>query len=477
MARVICVMFWVHAFGRVSLGPDSDVEATEYWFRIGVTGASALTLLCFLSIRPIRSRNYELFMYLHLVLGVIALAGAYIHSANFGYEVYIWPALFLWGLDRFLRLLRVSIVNSQLFKTRRVASDATVTVLSPHFLRILVDPPLYFLWRPGQSAYLTICGAYSTSITEAHPFTIANAPQYDKDGSARDEEVSEKDSSNEENAAGSGKEKESGGDNALDASRRLMFILRVRDGFTKRLVDSVLANHDSSGGVSKSFKAFVDGPYSSPPVVRGFEAVVFICGGSGISFALPLFLDLVRAARFSANPCCQRIVLVWAIRDPDQINWIAETVTHALSNISAIENSPVIDIRLHVTTAPEDTQSFDGKDRSSVTTDAEAAGACTVVGTDPNPGIARKEQMDPTAKERLLAVQGVSLIYGRPDIKGVLQTEIAEARGAVSVNVCGTSELAQSVRRALSGGIGARFMDVLRGGPSVLLHVEGFGNT
>ncbi|KAJ6471914.1 iron reductase [Mycena sanguinolenta] len=426
IARVICVMFWVHAFGRVSFASYHSDDTTEYWFRIGVTGASALTLLCVLSMRPIRSGNYRLFLYFHLVLGVITLAGAYIHSASFG-------------------------------KHRRIASDAVVTVLSPHFLRIHVDSPLYFRWRPGQTAYLTICGVYPTSITEPHPFTIANVPQDNQDGSLpSDEGISEK---------------ESDGD-VSDASRRLMFILRVHEGFTKRLLKSVLATPDSSSGVSKSFKAFVDGPYSSPPVVRGFETVVLICGGSGVSFVLPLFLDLVQAARFSANPRCQRIVFVWAIRDPDQINWIADTVAHALSSISSNEHAPTIDIMLHVTTAPEDTQSFDG---SSVATDAEAV-VGTVVGTDPNPGVARAEKMDPKAKERLLALRGVNLIYGRPDIKRILDAEIAQTRGAVSVNVCGTTELVQSVRRALSGGIGVRFMDVLRGGPSVSLHVEGFGN-
>ncbi|KAF8160384.1 ferric reductase NAD binding domain-containing protein [Mycena galopus ATCC 62051] len=464
VARVICVMLWVHAFGRVSseafsLPPSSssDIEPTAYWFRIGVTGASALTILCFLSIRPLRSRNYELFLYIHLTLGVITLAGAYIHAGEFG-QVYIWPALFLWGLDRFLRLVRISLVNSQLFKASNphVASDATVTVLSPHFLRILVDSPAYFLWRPGQSAYLTISGVDPTSLTEAHPFTIANGPQHDLDASAsKDEGASEKGSSNEETTDAS-RERGSGRDKPATPSRQLMFILRVREGFTRRLADSVLANPNSNG-VSKSCKAFIDGPYSSPPIVRGFETVVFICGGSGISFALPLFLDLLYAVRVRANPCCQRVVLVWAIRDPDQINWIAQVVTRALSSIASTENAPVIDVRLHVTTAAEDAQSLEG--RSSVSTDAEAT-----AGT-----------IDPTAKERLFALQGVSLIYGRPEIKGILDRVIAEARGAVSINVCGTTELAQSVRYALRGGI-TRFMDVLRGGPSVLLHVEGFGN-
>jgi hypothetical protein len=117
----------------------------------------------------------------------------------------------------------------------------------------------------------------------------------------------------------------------------------------------------------------------------------------------------------------------------DQLNWIADDVTHALSTISSKSDmAPAIDIRLYVTTAAADTQSFEGEDRPPGASDPEAPGP-TVVGTDPNPSIARAENIDPTAKDRLLAVPGVQLIYGRPDIKGIVGTEIAEARGAVGI--------------------------------------------
>ncbi|KAJ7210161.1 iron reductase [Mycena pura] len=497
-ARVICVMFWVHGIGRVSLPHDDDT--TTYWFRIGVVGASALTLLCLLSIRPLRARNYEAFMYLHTVFGVIALAGAYVHASEFGYGVYIWPAMFLWGLDRALRLLRIVVVNSQ---APKFTSDATVSVLSPHFLRIFVDAPPYFIWRPGQCAYLTIVGAYATSVTEAHPFTIANALPMRGVGAvgvgAASEEtpVGEKEDKSEtpEPSADGAVSNES----RTPSSRRhrLMFILRVRDGFTKRLLDAVLTTRSTSSGddvsatASRSFKAFIDGPYSSPPVVRGFETVVFISGGSGVSFSLPLFLDLVQAARATPNlnPRCTRAVFVWAIRDPDQITWIADTVarellglrqTHptppastATSNATAAAAAgatPVfeVDIRLHVTAAPEDTQALGSSGTAGTDPELAAAGG----------GLEKKER---DSKEHLLGVDvpgvSVQLIHGRPNIKEIVRGEI-DARsgrgGAVSVNVCGTTELAQSVRRALSDGPG-RVVDVLRGGPSVVLHVEGFG--
>ncbi|KAJ7486431.1 iron reductase [Mycena galericulata] len=472
-ARVICVMLWVHGFGRIYLGLADD--SSQSWFRYGVMGASALTLLCFLSIRPLRSRNYEVFMYVHLAFGVTTLAGAYVHAAHFGYQVYIWPALFLWGLDRTLRFARIVFVNSQLFKEdqRKVASDAKVTILSPHFLRVLVDAPPYLRWRAGQSAYITILSAYKTSLTEAHPFTIANAPF-----EVRREALEEGDSISEDAVTTkSDREKVPSGETDKVASpgsddhQRLMFILRVREGFTRRLLDSVAGNPDPTG-VSKSFKALIDGPYSSPPILKGFETVVLICGGSGVSFMLPLFLDLVQAARVNANPKCTRIVFVWAIRDPDQVNWIAGAMTDTLLGLHSGENLKVldIDIRLHITAAPEDTQSMEGE---GSTVDPELAGGTAA--SDSDPEIAGAEKMVSTRRRDLLAIPGVHFLRGRPDIKTILQTEIEAACGAVSVNVCGTTELAQSVRYALGGG-SSRFVDVLRGGPSVSLHVEGFGS-
>ncbi|KAJ7675188.1 ferric reductase NAD binding domain-containing protein [Mycena rosella] len=470
-ARVICVMLWVHAFGRIKL--DLADAPSEYWFKVGVMGASALTLLCFLSVRPVRSRNYEVFLYFHLVLGVITLAGAYIHATEFGYGAYIWPAFFLWGLDRTLRLTRIFLVNSQLFHKikPKITSTATVSIISPHFLRVLVEAPPYFRWQAGQSAYITICGAYPTSFMEPHPFTIANAPL--GEWTRGDKVASSSGEPSPEEMVTSTKEKESseGGYESEDR-RQLMFILRVREGYTKRLLDSVVG---TAGDGSKAFKAFVDGPYSSPPVVRGFETVLFICGGSGVSFALPLFLDLLQAARANANPRCNRVVFVWAIRESDQIKWIANVVTHALLDLRSGDNMHGIEVEicLHVTAASEYTQSIEDEERASGPPDPEFSVAAPETSSDPE--IAPVEKAGSTTKQHLLSLPGVTLVQCRPDIPKILGSEIDGTRGAVSINVCGTTELAQSVRNALRNGI-SRFGDILRGGPSVSLHVEGFGS-
>ncbi|KAJ7864414.1 ferric reductase NAD binding domain-containing protein [Mycena leptocephala] len=395
MARVICVLFWVHGYGPRNFG---DLT-TEYWFRIGVAVTKSSCI--FISL-----------------LGVITLAGAYVHSAEFGcVRVYIWPSFFLWGLDRFLAPF------SNRTGKPHVTSDATVTVLAPLPPHPRRRAPV-FLLAPGPERLSHDLRRVPNLARRGAPVHRCNAPHWLEDDPLPGDEPasSVKEGSNEEKG-GLSRTKETGIDKSKDRPQ-LKFI-------------------------------------SASPPMRGFETVVLICGGSGVSFALPLFLDLMQSVGrpSKTNPRCKRVVFVWAVRDPDQLNWIADDWS---------DMAPAINIRLYVTTAAADTQSFEGEDRPLDASDPRHL--------NPNPSIARAENIDPTAKDRLLAVPGVQLIYGRPDIKGIVGTEIAEARGAVGITVCGTAELAQSVRNALRDGI-ARFLDVLRGGPSVLLHVEGFGNT
>lgn len=160
----------------------------------------------------------------------------------------MWPAILLWGLDRTLRTLRVALNT---FRTKRL-EPTTITktqlvLISPSFLQLTIPRPRFFYWNPGQCVYLTFPGI-SANPLEAHPFTIAEITS---------------DSNNSD----------------------LKFFMRVRNGVTRRLFNSVENGDDT--------KVFLDGPYGSPPRLIGCDSVLLIAGGSGVSFTLPLFLDLI----------------------------------------------------------------------------------------------------------------------------------------------------------------------------------------
>ncbi|CAK5266548.1 unnamed protein product [Mycena citricolor] len=452
VARALCVMIWIHGAGRVYIAIGNGENAQnvqEGWFRWGIAAAVPFTLLCVFSVRTVRKRSYEAFLIAHFFVAIVLLVGAYYHAKAKNKAVEIWPSFVIWGFDRTLRFIRTFVANSGYIHflgksdARANALEADVHVVSPKLLRVSVLLPNRVHWSPGQIAYLSV-PSVSRTPWEAHPFSIASldtSASASSTNSSRDEkqgELSASSSSSSIVVPSPGYTKEA------------VFFIRVHRGFTNRLLDAAAA----AKGPAR-FNAFVDGPYCTPPTALGYSSVLLIAGGSGVSFTLPLLLDLARAARLNANPCCGRVVFVWSVRESDQIDAVAPLLSAALADLDT--KTLGLEIRIHVTRNMEDT---DG------TEDVAA-------GDDDEKDVPASPTSSVTAARRLRRFECVTVSQGRPDIDELLRTEVAAASGAMAVNVCGTRGLAKHVRRALKKGTSAA--DVLRGGPSVHLHVESFG--
>lgn len=95
-------------------------------------------------------------------------------------------------------------------------------------------------WKAGQNAYITI-PKISIMPFEAHPFTIATIPTTEK-----------------------------------NVPNELVFLIKVRNGFTKRLYQAISEARDR--GEEFRFNAFIDGPYGSPPDLDSFSNIVVLTG-------------------------------------------------------------------------------------------------------------------------------------------------------------------------------------------------------
>jgi len=169
---------------------------------------------------------------------------------------YVWPAALLWAVDRLIRAIRIVVVNFGYFKPKRVATlDAHFDVLSSDFLRITLQRPSYVRWAPGQSAYLTIPGL---STIGAHPFTISS--------------IDILHISNEKSTAAPEKHLSTKSFDSSNKFKELTFLVRVHRGFTRRIRN---AARDK-----EPLNIYFDGPYDSPPIMRGFETVILISGTS-----------------------------------------------------------------------------------------------------------------------------------------------------------------------------------------------------
>ncbi|TFK45843.1 hypothetical protein OE88DRAFT_1085175 [Heliocybe sulcata] len=434
-ARVLFVLLWIHA-GTKFAGGVTVAEA-EPWLQFGFLAGFGFVALIVISLRPVRTAAYEFFFYTHFALVFLILLGGYFHLAEFKLQKYIWPSFLVWGLDRFIRLMRVVFFKLAPYVVARptvtsagLEATAYAELLTPGLVRLRVPRPPGFTWSPGQVAYV-IVPSISRLPIEAHPFTIA---------SVCDNEMEKRSSLSEK-----------GREHWSD----VVFLINGQKGFTKRLADH------AAKGRQEPLTVLIDGPYGNSPDLSGSDVLVVVAGGAGISYALPMLLAAAKAGT------CRRVLLIWSIRDSSHIRWATPVLMKA---IAMAPHTMSISVAIHITSPvkldlPRLLDTFDSDARSlhsqfsrseeSVFTEKKLEGGPSVSG--------------------LFDLHAVQISYGRPNFDSILYDEMLNADGHMTVGVCGSQAVARAVRSALRVNPFAGGNSVIKGGPSVTLHVESFG--
>ncbi|KAL5487797.1 FRP1_3 [Sanghuangporus weigelae] len=415
-ARACLVLLWIHALVRGLSGLPEKFDLSHGWMKWGVAGLAAFSLATVLSVRPIRIKLFEFFLVSHIVLIFIFILGGLIHAGSREFGDYFWPAFLVWGLDRVLRLGRLIWNNRIWTRSSSDAHRASVELLTSDTVKLTLRRRMN--WTAGQHAYV-ILPSVSKLPTEAHPFTIASIPH-----------------SISVNGSDESPEKE------------VVFLIRAQSGFTERLRE-----HASIKGIPSSVPAYIDGPYGNPPDLRSFSTCVLIAGGSGISYTLPLLLDIVHNVR-EGTSSCQRVLFVWIVHHEDHMNWISKPLTDALL---AAPSDLIVEPRIFITRPKT-------KSSDTLVTD------CSVNSTSPYAPLSSETVM--TMKE--LARNAIKTANGRPDVEALIQDAVSLSSGPVSVDVAGPSSLASAVRAATSFE-NTNPINILKGRPTVTLHMETFG--
>ncbi|KAE9397964.1 hypothetical protein BT96DRAFT_921065 [Gymnopus androsaceus JB14] len=417
-ARVVFVLSWVHAGSRVSFSRIRGLskDLSQPWLIWGLLATSCLSLLCIISIKPVRSRAYEFFFYSHLALVL--------------FQTYVWPSFVVWGVERAIRFVRVILLNHSFSGNGTL--DATTELLTPKLVRLTLKRPQHFKWSPGQAVYL-ITPSVSTLPFEAHPFTIAS---YDSQMLTSPEELS----SSAVSTCSSKNNVDVPSSSLQSHWKEVVFLINVREGFTKRL--SHIAARKGT------FKVYIDGPYGHSHDSSSYDTSVFIAGGTGVSYTLPLLLATIEGAR-KGQSICQRVTFIWCIRDSEHIKWISDVLAQALTQAPDFLK---IDIRIFVTESSQSSDSLDLRNPGMPLPNRPAQTPISEKGV----GIPSSSVL------RLIHLSSVKVSQGRPILAKLLAEEAEKTRGG-SMWVTG-------LRFPVSGP-----SVVLRGGASVTLHVESFG--
>lgn len=319
-------------------------------------------------------------------------------------------------------------------------------------------------WSPGQHVFLSLP---KLGLGQSHPATILSIP------------------SSHEN--------------------KLVFILRAHKGFTQRLLQSAKSSstdlspvgRDKEGAIrqdtleikEEEYVSLISGPYGgSHSDFAAFDTVFLIAGSTGVTFTLPILLDIAARSANHKLPV-RKVLFAWVIRTIQCIEWISNELQQATKLLA--DNGVEIEVRLFVT-CEVDSGEKSTKKAGCKCRNVEGPCCCSDLGTEVpkatsntfNTASSDDPDIESSQSVRLRQSQAgtstsLPLAYttvasGRPQLKVLLWDLLDHAQGETGVAVCGPSGLVRNVRNTVATVSEQRGSSKGTGAEGVYLHAESF---
>jgi NAD(P)H-flavin reductase len=386
MGRVVVLEVFVHtaawayvkyaATGWSGIGSMIIQDPFITW---GTVGTIVMLVILLSSPSPVRHAFYETFLDVHIILACVLMLAVVIHCelGKLPQRPYIWAAISLWLGERIARMVRIVYCNY----SRKGWTNASVEALPGDACRVILHLPKYIHIKPGTHAYLRFS---SINPWESHPFSIAwvdHRPRIPVLPSAE-------------------KDLESQDPMRIDKSNTITevsFIIQAQTGLTRRLF-----NKARVAPRTLPIRAALEGPYAGHHSLDSYGHVVLFAGSSGITHQLPYIRHLLHNYSL-ATVATRRILLVWIIRDIEQLTWVRPWMDTLLQHP---HRRAVLTLKIFIT-RPRDA----------------------------------RQLISPSAT--------VQLFPGRPNVQFLLKNEVRNRVGAMCVTVCGPGGLADNVREVV----------------------------
>lgn len=390
LGRIIILLFQLHAAFYLNFFVQSNLLASkvkEGYIICGIAGAWIFTIIGTTALAPVRRWSYRVFYAVHIVLGMAWMPVLFFHVTHI--RLYIYETAVLFAINAALRAWfsdKVSGTMKLLPDTNLVAVDIPITTEKTH-LRA---------FAPGQHAYLGIEAADSpmSKSYKSNPFSVSSIPT--ADGSLR-------------------------------------FCARVLDGKTK-----LLAEYASEGRQKYNF--YIEGPYGLRDHVEKllqYDRVLFVAGGVGATFILPLYRQLLGDLSPSRGSYRRhKVSFVWITKSMADVEW-------ALPDDKKERDGLVERLKVYVTRAALADTSL----RAAEYEDADTVYAETEEGMEMQE---RENLLSRDANGHVDPKEGAHLAAyaGRPDLKRIVDQTFSHASSEkVAVFVCGPGNLSQRLRR------------------------------
>ena len=404
LGRIIITFLSIHATMYLNFYVQSNLllkRIRDWDVILGLTAISILLLIGTTALAKVRNWSYRLFFYLHVILSVTLLPILYFHVSHL--RAYILESAFIYII---LILQR---------NYDQAAAQATITLLpSTNLLSISIPiiknrSLIYRTYTPGQHIYLGFPSL--PQKLRINPFTIANTKPVKE--------------------------------------QKIQIIARALSGTTAILTD--LATKP------QPIPLIVEGPYGAAtwfPNLAAYDQVLFVAGGVGATFTVPLYRDLLlTAARGEQTPALR---FVWSVQKYADAQW-------GIDQLQAQCEGLPKGFQLHITrTDDESTQLFE--------TSRDIRLGQSKLEPDESGDFELQENshlLGGASGESAASIRdGVAV--GRLDLHEIVdQVFQHDSKDRVAVLVCGPSGMGSAVRKEVGRWVGK--------GRDVFWHSEEFG--
>ncbi|KAI7081744.1 hypothetical protein KC356_g8932 [Hortaea werneckii] len=277
LGYIITGLFYAHAGLYLNFYVVKDLLSEKLqagYILAGVFSIVAFTAVGTTALAPVRRWSYRVFYVVHVTLATLLLPILSLHVAHI--RIYIYETAIVYAAHALLR-------------SWNTATYPGTIRLIPHtqLLELVVRPPKETLgkWSPGQHAYVSLAGHPLLRTFNSNPFTIASLP-------------------------------------SLDGHIRI--IAKILDGNTAKLAQSATAD-DQKGHTIHPQPVSLEGPYgvvSHSDRLLQYDRILFVAGGVGATFIVPLYRQLL--ADLSPSPGSyrrQKVEFVWIARERAEVVW------------------------------------------------------------------------------------------------------------------------------------------------------------
>lgn len=268
LGRIITILLYVHAILYLNFYIQNSLllaKLVQFYVLCGVFAVIAFTTIVTTALKPVRDWSYRIFYVTHVALAVLLLPTLYFHVHHV--RIYVYETLAVYILHAILRFLATSTYTTGTIK--QVSGTDLVEIAIP------LDGK-FSAWQPGQHAYISLKGHPLLRTFRSNPFTVASVPSVDG---------------------------------------QLRFVARILDGNTAKLARSA----EQAQSIS------VEGPYgltTHADALLGYDRVLFVAGGAGATFIVPLYRQLLAdLSPGKGSHRRQKVSFVWVARTMADVTW------------------------------------------------------------------------------------------------------------------------------------------------------------